>query len=158
MYSQSPKSRSISSETTFGKDTRDRETIHRILLDLSHQVMFRLMDEGYRSKTIQVKLRYSDFTTFTVRRTLGHHVASAEELHQTAIDLLETKWGGGERLRLVGVGLGSLEREGNPQQESLFENDFDRKRKVEETVLKLQKKHKETKVVKASLLHRRRTF
>ena len=155
IYTQEPKSRSISSETTFEHDTRDRELLNRVLLDLSHQVMFRLLDEGYRSNTIQTKLRFSDFTTTTSRRTIAHHVASAEEIHEIALDLLHKRWGGGELVRLVGVGLSGLQRETEPDQETLFEDTFDRKKRVEKTVLEIHKKSKSTKIVKASLLNGR---
>jgi DNA polymerase-4 len=158
MYSQSPKSRSISSENTFEHDTRDRETIYRVLLDISHQVMSRMMDEGYGSKTIQVKLRFSDFSTFTRRRTIGHYVSSAEEVYRTAIELVEKRWGGAELIRLVGVGLGALERQAEPGQQALFEDIYDKKRRVEKTVLELQKKHKDAKVVKANLLNRKHRY
>lgn len=155
VYNRRPKNRSISTETTFEQDTRDRDTIARVLLDLSHQVMFRLLDEGYRSNTVQVKVRFADFSTTTVRKTLGHAVASAEELHQIACELLGKRWSGGERIRLIGIGLVSLERTGEPEQETLFEDQHDRQKRVEKSVLGIHKKHKGTRVIKASLLDAR---
>ena len=156
IYSQAPKSRSISSEMTFEKDTRDRETIGRVLLDLSHQVMWRLLDEGYQSKTLQVKVRFSDFTTTTVRKTLVHPFISAEELHKTALELLSRRWSGGELIRLIGVGLSSLERDSDPEQGSLFEQSYEKQHRVEKAVLELSKKRKDAKVIKASLMKGRR--
>ena len=154
IYSQAPRSRSISSEVTFEKDTRDRETIGRVLLDISHQVMFRLLDEGYQSKTIQVKVRFSDFSTTTVRKTQQRPFLSAEELHKAALELLSRRWGGGELIRLIGVGLASLERDGEPEQGALFEDDYEKQHRVEKAVLELKKKRKDARVIKASLLNK----
>ena len=46
IFSEEPRSRSLSSETTFERDRRDRTGIERVLLELSHQVMFRMMGAG----------------------------------------------------------------------------------------------------------------
>ena len=52
IFSEEPHSRSLSSETTFEHDRKDRTGIERVLLELSHQVMFRMMEGGWKSKTI----------------------------------------------------------------------------------------------------------
>lgn len=152
IYSQAPKSRSISSETTFETDTGNRETLRKVLLDLSHQIMFRLLEEEFRAKTINLKLRYSDFSTTTSQTTLRHFVSSAEEMFGIAIDLLEKRWNGSDLIRLVGLGLSGIEKSAEPSQSELFEDGFDRKKKVEKTVLSIKQKNKANIVVKASLL------
>jgi DNA polymerase IV len=152
IYSQAPKSRSISSETTFENDTRSRETLRKVLLDLSHQIMFRLLEEELRSKTVTLKLRYSDFLTTTSQTTLRHFISSAEEMFEIAMDLLEKRWNGSDLIRLVGLGLSAIEKSAEPAQSELFEDGFDRKKKVEKTVLSIKKKNKANIVVKASLL------
>ena len=156
MYSEHPKSRSISSETTFGKDTKDRGIIERVLLDISHQIMFRLLDEGFRSKTVNLKLRYEDFTTTTAQATIHSYVSSAEQIYELALQLLEKRWSGKELIRLIGIGLSSLEKTNESAQGILFEDQYERKKKVEEAVLAIKKKHKSETVVKASLLGSKR--
>lgn len=153
IYSLAPKSRSISSELTFGEDTSDREAIRRAFLDLSHQVMFRTVNERFRSKTVHMKLRLSDFTTTTAQMTLRHYVSSAEEVFATVLDLLEKRWNGTDEVRLVGVGLTSLESTNEPEQNELFEDAYEKKKKVEEAVLTYHNKKKGGSIVKASLLN-----
>ncbi len=155
MYSETAKSHSVSSETTFLEDTGDRELIDLALLDLSHQVMFRLFEEEGRSKSLGLKIRYADFSTYSRRTTLGHYITSAEELHLRACELLREHWDGGP-LRLVGIGLEQVETEKTPIQGELFSGDFDKRAIVERTVLSLKKRNPDAAPVKASLLERGR--
>ncbi len=153
VYSFAPKSHSISSELTFGADTKDQDAIHRALLDLSHQVMFRSIEENFKSKTVHLKLRTGDFTTTTAQTTLGHSVSSAEEIYNTVLALLEKRWDGRDAVRLVGVGLTAAEA-AVPDQAELFENSYEKKNKVEAAVLSYHKSKKGGHIVKASLLKR----
>ncbi|MBN1685829.1 MAG: DNA polymerase IV [Spirochaetales bacterium] len=152
IYSLAPKSRSISSELTFGVDTDDREAIKRALLDLSHQVMFRSIDESFKSKTVQLKLRYGDFSTTTAQTTSGHFISSAEEVYNTVLALLEKRWNGSDAVRLVGVGLTALETADEPAQGELFGDSYEKKNRVESAILSYHKSRKGGQIVKASLL------
>jgi DNA polymerase-4 len=77
IYSLSPKSRSVSNETTFETDLKSAEAIRRTLLELAEQVMHRLMREGLKSNTAVLKLRFSDFTTTHAQRTVRHWLTSS---------------------------------------------------------------------------------
>ena len=156
MYSDTVKTRSISNETTFPADTDDDDIIRLALLGLAHEVMFRLFDEGGRSRTVAVKFRYSDFTTFSCRTTLGHWVSSAEELYRTGADLLDAKRDPGRPLRLIGIGFDQVETGTSAVQSELFSTEYDRKGIVEKTVLSLQKKNPRISPVKASLMGKAR--
>jgi DNA polymerase IV len=152
IFSEEPHSRSLSSETTFERDRRDRAGIERTLLELCHQVMFRMIGEGWKSKTVGLKLRFHDFTTVSGRRTLKHWVSSAEELHATALALLAERWSGGIPIRLIGVGFSNLSPVDSPDQLELFADGFSRRKKVEEAVFKIQRKLGEGALTKASLM------
>ena len=156
IYSQTPRSRSISSEMTFEQDTRDRDVLNRVLLDISHQVMFRSINENFKTKTVALKLRYADFSTTTARLTLRHYISSAEEVLEVARQLLEKRWNGTELIRLVGISLSGLEKQAEPEQSELFRDEYDKKKKVEQAVLSFHQKHKQSSIVKASLLHKKR--
>ena len=154
IYSIAPKSRSISSELTFGVDTKSRDAIKRALLELSHQVMFRSLDSNFKSKTVHMKIRFGDFTTTTAQTTVGHSINSAEEIYNTALTLLEKRWNGSEPVRLVGIGLTAPEASEHPEQAELFEDSYEKKNKVESAVLSYHKSKKGGRIVKASLLKR----
>lgn len=149
-----PKSKSISSEVTFEKDTRDPETFDRVLLDIAHEVFFRLMHEGFSSKTAFVKIRYSDFTSTTIQQTLGHDLQSAEELCSVYRALFTRRYEQGRKLRLLGGGLQHLELSGTRGQIELFEDGYEKKKRVEHAVLDM--KLKKLDIHKASLLGKRR--
>jgi len=168
VYRQSRKSHSISNETTFELDTDDIEEIRRTLLALSHQVMFRIIDEKVRPKTVFVKIRFADFRTTTAQRTLETPPVSAEEIYGYATEMLGKRWTGGP-LRLLGVGVStSLDDAEAPRQGELFEglpdltpgspgsraaND-EKRRALEEAVYRM--KRGGTPLTKASLLKKGR--
>ena len=152
VYGPTRKSHSISSETTFEKDVADDEIIERTLLELCHTVTFRLMDEGKRSKTVAIKVRFADFRTVSAQVTLPHWVSSAEELYDASLSLLRSRRQAGQELRLVGVGFSNVERDTGGDQQELFELPNDRRRKVAEAVLQLRKKN--ARIEKASLMRR----
>ncbi len=155
IYRSDPKSHSISSETTFPADTRDKEVINRALLDIAHQVMYRSSNENMMSKTLVCKIRFADFSTTTVQQTCQHYLTSAEELYDLARKLLRKRWDGSREVRLIGLGLSSLEKGSIPRQRDLFSDEYDRKKQVEQAVFEMKKK-KWPAVIRASLLKKTR--
>ncbi|MCK5672046.1 MAG: DNA polymerase IV [Spirochaetales bacterium] len=152
MYTGEIKNRSVSNEITFREDTKDPEILKLTLLELSYKVMFRVLGDNERGRTIQLKLRYSDFTTITVRETHNSSINSAEELFSIANKLLQKKWKKSEEIRLLGLGLSSLKNIDTPGQIELFEDDYEQNKKVEQVALAIRKKG--NKITKASLLNR----
>ncbi len=146
------KSRSISGEVTFEEDTSDTEVIKNVILDLSHQVMFRLLQGKQTGNTVFIKLRFSDFSTTTAQKSLRHPVYSADEIYEVAHSLLRKRWGGGREIRLVGVGItGVSDQSSDPQQKDLFEDPYDRSKKVEKAILSIRAKG--NRIEKASLIN-----
>ena len=106
--------KSVSAEETYETDLSDAADLQRELLRLTERTAARLRAKGLEAGTLQVKIRQSDFTTFTRRRTL--HPASNDTglLFEVAASLLrgwllETP---GARVRLLGVGGSALSRAG----------------------------------------------
>lgn len=146
------KSRSISTEMTFPVDVQEADVLEQNLLGMSHEVMFRAMEEHVDSQTVAIKLRYSDFTTISAQATVASPVRSAEQVYAIARELLHAKWQAGQRVRLLGVGLQQLEGRGTPVQQELFDDPFRRKGELERTVLELRSRGRDVR--KASLLQR----
>jgi len=152
IFSEEPKSRSLSTEVTFERDRKDRDSIERVLLELSHQVMFRMKEAGWKSKTVALKVRFHDFTTTSAQRTIRHWISSAEELHAVAVELLASRWTGGIPIRLIGVGCSNLSAVESQEQLELFVDGSSKRGKVEEAVFRLQQRMGESALTKASLL------
>src|SRR5258708_15286002 len=62
--------KSISHEHTYDQDTASVEQIESTLMRLSEMVGRRLREQGFHARTLQLKLRYKDFTTITRAHTL----------------------------------------------------------------------------------------
>lgn len=100
--------KSISHEQTFMADTADAAALDAMLVKLSEMVARRLRDHHLFARTIQIKLRYSDFSTFTRSRTLDHATQIDAEISAAARELFRRHWTG-KPIRLLGVCGQSLE-------------------------------------------------
>ncbi len=94
--------RSISHEHTFNNDTADAETLEAMLARLSEMVCRRLRDQHLHARTLQLKLRYTDFTTITRARTVDEPTAVDSEVFAVIRELFRANWNRGA-VRLLGV-------------------------------------------------------
>jgi DNA polymerase IV len=151
LYGGEAGSRSMSAETTFERDCADRERIESVLLALSDELAYRLWAEGFRSRTLVLKLRFHDFTTITRRATRGSYYLTSEEVNAGAKALLDKSWDGRAEIRLLGAGLADLEKEGSSMQGELFADGNERTRKAQAAVFEIERKGL-GKVTRARLL------
>jgi DNA polymerase-4 len=100
--------KSISHEHTFNEDTSDVEKIEATLARLAEMVGRRLRESHMHSRTVQLKLRYSDFTTLTRAHKLKQATQIDTELAAEAKRLFHANWKKGAKVRLLGVHAGSL--------------------------------------------------
>lgn len=140
IFTAQAKSHSISTETTFPEDVHTAAVLEQNLLQMSHEVMFRALDEKQIGRTIGIKLREPDFSTYTLQITPKSNIYSAEQVYSHAKQLLYQKWHEGMPVRLIGVGLYQLYDGDKPLQEELFEDPFQKRRELEKVILKMQKK------------------
>jgi len=113
--------KSISHEHTFSRDTRDAEKLESTLARLSEMVGRRLREQGFFARTIQLKLRYSDFTTITRAHTLPNVTCVDTEIFTTIRKLFYDNWVKGHAIRLLGVQTSHFGD--TPQQMGLLEDD-----------------------------------
>ena len=108
--------KSISAEETFDTDLAEVTAMNRQLLGLSERTASRLRAKELVAGTIQVKIRQSDFSTFTRQRALRPPGNSTDQLYEAAKDLL-ADWlleHPGVRVRLLGVGGSDLANDAQP--------------------------------------------
>lgn len=101
--------KSVSNERTFATDVRTPAEVDTALTALAAKVGSRLRRKGVAGRTVTVKLRFSDFTTRTVRRTLGRPTDDESEFEPVARELLRQAWTPGVGLRLLGIGVSGFE-------------------------------------------------
>ena len=97
-------SKSISSEHTFAVDTSDLDQIKKCLLEQCEEVGSRLRQEQVAARTVQLKLRYADFTTLTRRQTLAQPTQDEMKIYEVAGHLLLVAGIEGQRILPIGVG------------------------------------------------------
>jgi DNA polymerase-4 len=95
--------KSVSHEETFGTDLDDPEDLLREILALSGKVAKRLREDGYRARTVVLKVRLANFTTLTRSRTLPAPTDLGADIAQVAADLYRALPGARRRVRLLGV-------------------------------------------------------
>lgn len=96
------KPKSISHEHTFGKDTADAAKLEATLAKLSEMVGRRLREHSLHARTVQLKLRYTDFTTITRAKSLDHATQLDTEIYAAIRSLLHACWNK-TPVRLLGV-------------------------------------------------------
>jgi DNA polymerase-4 len=93
----------VSHEETFGHDLDQEDAVMRELLRLAFRVAARLRREGYRARTVTLKVRLASFTTLTRSRTVADPTDAGADLYRVASDLYRAIPGGRRRIRLLGV-------------------------------------------------------
>ena len=101
--------KSMSHEHTFSEDSADPQRLEATLARLSEMVGRRLREARLHTRTIQLKLRYSDFTTITRAHTLDHATQLDTEIFEQARALFRANWNQ-TPVRLLGVHASSLSR------------------------------------------------
>ena len=97
--------KSISSETTFSEDTEDRIVLRRTLREQSLELSQGLKKKRLRARTIQVKVRYSNFKTLTRQLSLSVPLDDESNIYRSACHLLARDRLVSGPLRLLGLGL-----------------------------------------------------
>jgi DNA polymerase-4 len=95
--------KSIGHEETFDTDRDADEDLLREVLSLSHRVAARLREDGYRARTVVLKVRLANFTTLTRSRTLPAATDVGTDLNDVAAELYRALPGARRRVRLLGV-------------------------------------------------------
>jgi DNA polymerase IV len=103
--------KSVSHEHTFSEDTRDQEQLESTLAHLSEKVGRRLREYGLHARTVQLKLRFEDFTTITRAQSLSEATQLDIDLVETSRKLFRDNWKTGKKVRLLGVNTSGFEKE-----------------------------------------------
>ncbi len=107
--------KSIGHEETFPKDVTDRAVLEREVLRFADKVATRLRSASLVGRTVQLKVRYSDFRTITRSRTVAEPTDLATDLARVggallaAVDLEEG-------VRLLGLSIQQLDHASSVQE------------------------------------------
>jgi DNA polymerase IV len=101
--------KSISHEHTYNEDTASAEQLESTLMRLSEMVGRRLRESRLHARTLQLKLRYKDFSTMTRAHSLPSPTQLDNEIFEQIRLLFRKNWRPGAQVRLLGVHASSFE-------------------------------------------------
>ena len=84
--------KSISHEHTYNEDTADVTQIEATLMRLSEMVARRLREQKFHARTLQLKLRYRDFTTITRAHSVETPTQLDNEIFSEIRRLFHANW------------------------------------------------------------------
>lgn len=100
--------KSISSEETFEKDTANRAVLRACLREQAEDISRRLKRKQLGAHTVQVKVRYGDFTTLTRQISVEDALSEQREIYRLGCFLLARDRLVQRPLRLLGLGVSGL--------------------------------------------------
>lgn len=99
--------KSISTENTFQQDTIDVSFLHAQLVRMTEKIAFELRSQNRLTGCVTIKLRYSDFQTYTKQRSIPY--ANADHiLLKVARELFDALYDRRQLVRLIGIRFSDL--------------------------------------------------
>lgn len=148
VYDSESDPKSVSNETTYYSDTDDIQQISDTLRWLSDKVGYRLRKHNLAGSCVQIKIRYSDFSTITRQKMLKQPTNLDDEIFTAATDLLKSHLTIGREVRLLGVAVTKLEEPAT--QLSLWDNSVQKKTQLTEAIDTLKDKYGKQIIIRAS--------
>jgi len=132
--------KTVSHESTFPVDIYNTDWLASWVDELTDQVGRRMRRHEIFGKTVNLKLRFSNFETITRAKTLPEPTQSSQSVRETARQLLNDVDTGQRGIRLLGVGVSNLSRN-KPVQKTLFDQESDDKsRRLDQTTDQIKDK------------------
>ncbi len=124
--------KSISNETTFSEDIHDIDHLKAWLVTLVEQVGRRLRNHERMGRTIELKIRFSDFKSLTRSKTLSRTTNITSELLEAGVELLSNRLPKNHLpVRLIGFGVSNLDHSAMKQLELFDETEREQQRSLD---------------------------
>ncbi|MHC5307340.1 DNA polymerase IV [Bartonella sp. LJL80] len=131
--------KSVSAETTFSSDLKDKGDLVPVLRALSEKVAYRLKMSDIAGQTVVLKLKTKDFKSRTRNKHLQNPTQLADRIFRVSLELLE-KEVDGTAFRLLGVGIQHLTERFSPDPADLLDGTALKRAAAETAIDKLRKK------------------
>jgi DNA polymerase-4 len=132
--------KSISRETTFAQDTRERPLLQATLRYLSERVGSELRQQVKQARRTTLKLRYADFTTITRSHTLTQPSDTDNAIFNAGLKLLNQALAQQKApIRLVGIGVAGLAEAG--RQADMLDSSLGRRENLNRVIDRIRKKY-----------------
>ena len=107
--------KSVSNERTFAHDLTDRADVDAALALLGESVGRRLRKRKLTGRTVTVKLKFSYGSGRTIQKKLAHPTDDENLFVAEAKRLIDSIWGDGIRVRLLGLAMSDFQNEAGVQ-------------------------------------------
>jgi len=138
--------KSISTERTFNRDTTDVSKLKTILTAMTQELTYQLRNGNKLTACVSVKIRYSDFQTYTMQKRIPYSAAD-HIIFPIILELFKRLYQRRLLVRLVGVNFSHLVEGG--QQINLFE-DSDKVISLYQAMDRIRKRYGSRAVINAS--------
>jgi DNA polymerase-4 len=135
--------KSISSERTFDQDTIDVKMLKALLVSMTEKLAFQLRSEEKLSACVTVKIRYSDFNTYTMQARIPY-TSLDHTLIEKVKELFDKLYQKRMLIRLIGVRFSHLVQ--GSYQYNLFE-DSTRQIQLYQAMDKMRKRYGDNTVI-----------
>ena len=145
--------KSISKEITFDKDVDKELKLVQTLLFICTELSREMRRKGMWGRCVTLKIRLTDFSTFTRSRTFSTFITTSNSLFEQVREMFASFDRKQQRVRLLGVSVSQLQK--SERQIDLFEESEQNGRKIDTVLDKVREKFGELSITRASLLETR---
>ncbi len=149
--------KSVSLENTYEEDVDDEKVIEQTIFSMADNLSRILRKKQLKGKTITLKIRLEDFSTFTRSQSFDSFIDSSQIISRVSLKLYRRFQRKGKKVRLLGIAVSNLNPKGEAQI-GLFEPNDKMDQKIDTVIDLVQNKFGPDLIKKASLLgtHSRR--
>lgn len=148
--------KSIGREKTLPEDITDIEKAKVVLMELADDIGMTARKQGKQSRSVHIKLKYSDFHSVT-RQTTIPATSITKEIYQAGCNLLEQNWNKSHPVRLIGISISGFHEDSSSDQLSLFDKmqnniKSEKNKRIDNAMDKIRNKYGSEKITIATLV------
>jgi len=152
--SNSAAAKSVSQEITFMEDTADQGQLEQVIFELAENLGRTLRQKKLKGKTVTLKIRLADFSTYTRAHSFLKFIDSSNLIRQAALQTFRQFDCQGQKVRLIGIGISHFNTEMG-EQLPLFQDSTEKNRQIDEVIDIIENHFGKGTIQKATLLNRR---
>lgn len=161
--SDQAEAKGIGNSTTLPKDAVTEEEAMNVLLGLAESVGRRLRKHGMKAGMVSVEIKYHNFEVNSHQKQLERQTNSDQIIYREAVELFRELWNK-EPIRLLGIRTSKLVQEGEPEQLSIFDIQYEQREErpmdkkheqLDKALDKIRRKYGEDAVKRGSFLKKR---
>jgi len=146
--------KSVGNELTYAADITSLDKIKNEVLLLADTVGHRLRRKMLKGRTLQIKIKYNDFTVITRNKTFEMPTDSTDFIFEQAFELIKVNRGK-KPIRLLGISLSHFESEICRQLTLFDDKDSYNSKKIDSMVDQVREKYGYKAINRASILDRK---